>query len=66
MIGGEQRLDAHVLLALRDALIHAVRNAVAHGIESESERAAAGKPPTGRVSRARPTDRPASLVLRRG
>ncbi len=50
MIGGEQRLDAHVLLALRDPLIHAVRNAVAHGIESESERAAAGKPPLGRVS----------------
>lgn len=49
MIGGEQRLDAHVLLALRDALIHVVRNAVAHGIESEFERAAAGKPPIGRV-----------------
>ena len=45
MVGADQRLDAHVLFALRDALIHAVRNAVAHGIETEAERIAAGKPP---------------------
>ena len=42
MTGGEQRLDAHILVALRDALIHAVRNAIAHGIETPSERVAAG------------------------
>ncbi len=48
--GGEIRLDAHVLAALRDALIHVVRNAVAHGIESEAERAAGKKPIAGRVS----------------
>lgn len=47
--GGDNRLDAHVLRALRDALIHVVRNAVAHGIESEADRTAAGKPPLGRV-----------------
>ncbi|HEY3788375.1 MAG TPA: response regulator [Urbifossiella sp.] len=47
--GGEHRLDAHVLLALRDALAHAVRNAVAHGIESAAVRAIAGKSPEGRV-----------------
>lgn len=47
--GGEHRLDAHVLAALRDALLHVVRNAVAHGIEPETERAAAGKPPVGSV-----------------
>jgi two-component system chemotaxis sensor kinase CheA len=33
--GGDNRLDAHVLLALRDALTHVVRNAVAHGKETE-------------------------------
>ena len=44
------RLDAHVLAALRDALPHVVRNAVAHGIESQPERAAAGKPLQGRVA----------------
>jgi two-component system chemotaxis sensor kinase CheA len=47
--GGETRLDAHVLAALRSALLHAVRNAVAHGIEAESERVAAGKSAVGRV-----------------
>ena len=48
--GGEHRLDAHVLAAMRDALLQIVRNAVAHGIETPSERMAAGKPPNGRVS----------------
>ncbi len=47
--GGEQRLDAHVLDALRGALLHLVRNAVAHGIELEGQRAAAGKPTMGHV-----------------
>jgi two-component system, chemotaxis family, sensor kinase CheA len=47
--GGDARLEAHVLAGLRDALLHVVRNAVAHGIESAPERAAAGKPPAGRI-----------------
>ena len=48
-VGGSSRLDAHVLAALRGALPHVVRNAVAHGIESRHERAAAGKPRRGHV-----------------
>src|SRR5258708_1723724 len=47
--GGANRLDAHVLAALRDALLHVVRNAVAHGIEHPQERLAAKKQPRGRV-----------------
>jgi two-component system, chemotaxis family, sensor kinase CheA len=47
--GGDGRLDAHVLAALRDALLHVVRNAVAHGIESEADRVRTGKPAIGRV-----------------
>ncbi len=47
--GGESRLDAHVLSAVAEALLHVVRNAVAHGIEPAAERVAAGKPPAGRV-----------------
>jgi two-component system chemotaxis sensor kinase CheA len=47
--GGEARLEAHVLAALRDALLHVVRNAVAHGIEPPAEREAAGKPAAGRI-----------------
>lgn len=47
--GGEHRLDAHILLALRDALIQIARNAVAHGIESEREREISGKPREGSI-----------------
>jgi two-component system chemotaxis sensor kinase CheA len=47
--GGEVRLDAQVLGALRAALLHVVRNSVAHGIEAENERIAAGKSPMGRI-----------------
>jgi two-component system chemotaxis sensor kinase CheA len=48
--GGEIRLDGHVLAAVQSALVQAVRNAVAHGIEPEAERLASGKPAEGRVA----------------
>ena len=47
--GGECRVEANVLFALRDALIHVVRNAVAHGIEAPSERTRLRKPVEGKV-----------------
>ncbi|WP_242342503.1 hybrid sensor histidine kinase/response regulator [Anaeromyxobacter terrae] len=49
LAGGGVRVDANVLTAMREALLHAVRNAVAHGIEPAAERAARGKPAPGRV-----------------
>jgi len=48
--GGQVRLDANVLGVVQNALVQAVRNAVAHGIEPEAERVRAGKPVDGRVS----------------
>jgi two-component system chemotaxis sensor kinase CheA len=48
--GGNLRLDAHVVAVAQSALHQIVRNAVAHGIESENERQAAGKTPDGRVT----------------
>lgn len=48
--GGDIRLDTHVLETMQGALIQIIRNAVAHGIEPEAERIAAGKPATGHVS----------------
>jgi two-component system chemotaxis sensor kinase CheA len=48
--GGNIRLDAHVLSGLRDALLHVVRNCVAHGIELPEGRRAAGKDPTGTIA----------------
>lgn len=48
--GGDVEVDARAMEALREALTHLVRNAVAHGIESPSERIAAGKEPAGVLS----------------
>ncbi len=48
--GGDIRLDAEVLTAVQRALVQAVRNAVAHGIEPVAERSHAGKPTQGRVT----------------
>lgn len=47
--GGEVRLDTGVLARVADALLHAVRNAVAHGVEPAADRVRAGKPRAGRV-----------------
>jgi two-component system chemotaxis sensor kinase CheA len=47
--GGDIRLDQPVLSALNEGLLHVVRNAVAHGIESPEERVASGKPSAGRI-----------------
>ncbi|GGJ78935.1 hypothetical protein GCM10010123_06060 [Pilimelia anulata] len=48
--GGDLRLDPHVLTLVGNALLHVVRNAVAHGIEPAAGRAAAGKPAEGRIA----------------
>jgi two-component system chemotaxis sensor kinase CheA len=48
--GGGIRLDSHVVETVQGGLIQLIRNAVAHGIEPQSERTAAGKPAAGRVS----------------
>jgi two-component system chemotaxis sensor kinase CheA len=47
--GTDVRLDRSVIDRISDPLVHVVRNAVDHGIESPEERRAAGKDPTGRV-----------------
>jgi two-component system chemotaxis sensor kinase CheA/two-component system sensor histidine kinase and response regulator WspE len=49
VVGGETGVDKSILLSLSDPLVHLVRNAVDHGIEAPEERAAAGKPRTGRI-----------------
>jgi two-component system chemotaxis sensor kinase CheA len=47
--GGDVEADRAVLDGLREALLHIVRNAVDHGIETPEQRIAAGKPPEGTV-----------------
>ena len=49
MIGEETDLDKNLVEALADPLVHLVRNAVDHGIETPEERDAAGKPREGTV-----------------
>ena len=49
-LGGEVRLDVHLLTAAQGALQHIVRNAVVHGIEPEDERRAIGKTSDGHVT----------------
>lgn len=47
--GRDVRLDRSLLDALVDPLLHLMRNAVDHGLESPDERRAAGKPASGRL-----------------
>lgn len=47
--GGDVRLDKPLADRIADPLLHIVRNAVAHGIETTEERRAAGKSERGRV-----------------
>lgn len=47
--GEDTDLDKNLVEALADPLVHLVRNAVDHGIESPEERQAAGKARAGRV-----------------
>jgi two-component system, chemotaxis family, sensor kinase CheA len=48
--GGEVRLEAELLAQVQRALLQAVRNAVAHGIESPTGRASAHKPAEGLIT----------------
>ena len=47
--GGDIELDRAILDELGDPLLHLIRNAADHGLESADERVAAGKPPEGRI-----------------
>jgi two-component system chemotaxis sensor kinase CheA len=48
--GGDVRLDGHVISVMQNALVQAVRNAVAHGIELPADRKAASKTEEGAIT----------------
>ncbi|MFV3076446.1 chemotaxis protein CheW [Niveispirillum fermenti] len=50
MLGAETELDRQVLELIKDPLTHMVRNSGDHGLEIPSERIAAGKSETGRIT----------------
>ncbi len=47
--GGDTELDKLIVEELSDPLMHVIRNAIDHGIETPAERRAAGKPDVGTV-----------------
>jgi two-component system, chemotaxis family, sensor kinase CheA len=47
LVGSDTELDRTVVDALGDPIVHLVRNALDHGLESPAQRRAAGKDPTG-------------------
>ena len=47
--GGDTLIDGDVLSRLAEPLLHMLRNAVDHGLETPTERVAAGKPEQGRI-----------------
>lgn len=49
VVGGQVEIDKAVLDALKDPLMHVLRNAVDHGVELPQVRRDAGKSPTGHV-----------------
>jgi two-component system chemotaxis sensor kinase CheA len=48
--GADTELDKLIVEELSDPLMHMIRNAIDHGIESPAERVAVGKPRAGRIS----------------
>ena len=50
LVGKETELDRTIVEKLGDPIVHLIRNALDHGLESPSEREAAGKPPTGTLT----------------
>jgi two-component system chemotaxis sensor kinase CheA len=49
-VGGETEVDKNVIDSLTEPLVHMVRNAIDHGIETPEARRAAGKPETATVT----------------
>ncbi|MEW6182070.1 MAG: chemotaxis protein CheA [Bacillota bacterium] len=50
IVGEETEVDKTIIEQISDPLVHIIRNAVDHGIESPGDRRAAGKPETGRIT----------------
>ncbi len=50
MDGAETELDRTIIEAIKDPLVHLVRNSCDHGIESPEVRLSAGKPPQGTLT----------------
>lgn len=50
LVGEETEVDKNVIEHISDPLMHLIRNSIDHGVEAPEERAAAGKPPVGKIT----------------
>lgn len=50
ILGKETEIDRRILEAIKDPLIHLIRNCIDHGLETPEERTKNGKPPKGSLS----------------
>ena len=60
--GQEIELDRSLLDEIGDPIVHLLRNAIDHGLETPDERTKAGKPATGRLSLTAARDRSAVVI----
>jgi two-component system chemotaxis sensor kinase CheA len=50
LIGQETEIDKLLVERMMDPILHLVRNAISHGLETPAERSALGKPPEGKLT----------------
>ncbi|MDO7847360.1 chemotaxis protein CheA [Hymenobacter sp. M29] len=60
--GQDVQIDRNILQIITDALLHLVRNAVSHGLETTEQRLAAGKPVVGKLNLSALTERDDVLI----
>jgi two-component system chemotaxis sensor kinase CheA len=60
--GQDIQIDRNILQIITDALLHLVRNAVGHGLETPAEREKAGKPAQGQLVLSAQTERDDVLI----
>jgi two-component system chemotaxis sensor kinase CheA len=60
--GQDIQIDRNILQVLTDSLLHLVRNAVSHGIESPQERVTMGKPEMGQITLSASSDKDTVMI----
>ena len=60
--GQDVKIDRNILQIITDALLHLVRNAVSHGLETTDQRLKAGKPAVGQLTLSALTERDDVLI----
>ncbi|GAB3291586.1 chemotaxis protein CheA [Hymenobacter tenuis] len=62
VVGEDIQIDRNILQIITDALLHLVRNAIGHGLETPEERKAAGKPEQGHLTLSAQAERDDVLI----